>query len=151
MTGNDADAKDATQEALIGIVRGLPRYDGRAAFTTWSYRVAVNASLDELRRRKRRPSPGLPDSYDAADSTAPFELRLDQRSELDDALAALPPEFRAAVVLRDVVDLDYAAIAEVLQIPPGTVRSRISRGRSALARKLAGNQSGQPGRRTGEP
>src|SRR3954447_26911510 len=57
LTGNDADAADASQEALIAIVRGLPRFDGRSQFSTWSYRIAVNASLDELRRRKRRPLP----------------------------------------------------------------------------------------------
>src|SRR5436190_5651974 len=57
LTGNDADAADASQEALIAIVRGLPRFDGRSQFSTWSYRIAVNASLDELRRRQRRPVP----------------------------------------------------------------------------------------------
>ena len=56
MTGNDHDALDATQDALIAIVRGLDRYDGRAAFRTWAYRVTTNACLDELRRRKRRPT-----------------------------------------------------------------------------------------------
>ena len=58
LCGNDADAADATQEALIAIVRGLPRYDGRSAFSTWAYRVATNACLDELRRRGWRPVPG---------------------------------------------------------------------------------------------
>ncbi len=58
VTGNDADAADATQDALIALVRGLRGFDRRSRFTTWSYRVAVNASLDELRRRRRRPEPG---------------------------------------------------------------------------------------------
>ena len=62
ITGNDADALDATQEALIAIVRGLPRFDGRSRFSTWAYRIATNACLDELRRRRRRPEPGLDDS-----------------------------------------------------------------------------------------
>ena len=62
-----------------------------------------------------------------------------------------PPEYRAAVVLRDVCDLDYAEIGEVLGIPPGTVRSRIARGRAALARRLAGNQTGPDERRTEVP
>src|SRR5690606_10760063 len=57
MAGNDADAQDALQDALIAIARGIRRFDGRAAFTTWSYRVAANACLDELRRRRRRPVP----------------------------------------------------------------------------------------------
>ena len=149
LAGNDADANDATQEALIAIVRGLPRYDGRAAFSTWSYRVAVNSALDELRRRRRRPDLGLPDTYEATDA-ATFDQNLADRDELDAALATLPDEFREAVVLRDVADLDYAEIASVLGIPAGTVRSRISRGRAALARVLAGNQSDATRRRRDE-
>jgi RNA polymerase sigma-70 factor (ECF subfamily) len=140
MTGNDADALDATQEALIAIVRGLPRFDGRAAFGTWAYRIATNACLDELRRRRRRPEPGLPDD----ERTGPgprggepaFDTGVADRLAVDAALAQLPPEFRAAVVLRDLCRLDYAEIAEVLGIPPGTVRSRIARGRAVLARHL---------------
>lgn len=59
LAGNDADGLDAAQEALIAIVRGLPRFDRRSRFTTWAYRVATNAALDELRRRRRRPEPVL--------------------------------------------------------------------------------------------
>lgn len=151
LTGNDADAADATQEALLAIVRGLTRFDGRSSFRTWTYRVAVNAALDELRRRKRRPVTGLPDleRFDRASSDhAPDGVA--DRMLLDQALSELPDEFRAAVVLRDVADLDYAEIAEVLGIPPGTVRSRIARGRQALARTVTsatdGNQTDSPER-----
>ena len=142
LTGNQADAADATQEALLAIVRGLPRFDGRAAFTTWSYRVATNACLDELRRRRRRPSPGLPDDdHDIAaeDDAIAVDDGVVARMAIDAALQALPLDFRAAVVLRDVCALDYAEIAEVLGIPPGTVRSRIARGRALLAAQLSGN------------
>ena len=138
LTGSDADADDATQEALISIVRALPRFDGRSRFGTWSYRIAVNASLDELRRRRRRPEPGLPGDDDdrgrpepVATTPAPEDAAL--TADVDAALRRLPPEFRAPVVLRDLCGLDYAEIAEVLELPPGTVRSRISRGRAALA------------------
>lgn len=143
MTGNDADALDATQEALIAVVRGLPRFDGRAAFTTWLYRVATNACLDELRRRKRRPTPLAVDvDPPAAASDAPtIDETLADRFALDTALEALPDDFRTVVVLRDVLGLDYAAIADVLAVPPGTVRSRIARGRAELARRL-GNPAG---------
>lgn len=141
LAGNDADALDATQEALIAISRGLPRFHGRAKFTTWAYRVATNAALDELRRRGRRPTPGLPDAEDrhpsgaAADDPAEMTIRLD----LDAALAKLPEEFRAPVVLRDVAGCDYAEIGVILRIPPGTVRSRIARGRSRLAEAMRAN------------
>jgi RNA polymerase sigma-70 factor (ECF subfamily) len=143
MAGNEPDALDAAQEALLAIVRGLPRFDGRARFSTWAYRVATNACIDELRRRKRRPDPGLPEIETETNAGRP---RLDDtvadRLDLDGAIAQLPIEFRAAVVLRDLVGMDYAEIAEVLGIPPGTVRSRIARGRAAVAARLSGNQPG---------
>lgn len=149
LTGNDADAADASQEALISIVRGLPRFDARSRFSTWSYRVAVNASLDELRRRARRPEPGLPhDSPTVA--LVGGEVGVVERLDVEAALRHLPPEFRAAVVLRDLCQLDYAEIAEVLDIPPGTVRSRISRGRAALV-PLLGNRGPAPDRPTESP
>jgi RNA polymerase sigma-70 factor (ECF subfamily) len=140
ITGNDADADDATQEALIAIVRGLPRFDQRAAFGTWAYRVATNACLDELRRRGRRPRPD-PDAFAAvpAPGSDPGDV-VGARLDVDAALATLPIEFRVAVVLRDLCALDYAEIAEVLDIPAGTVRSRIARGRAQLAAHL-----GNPG------
>ena len=132
------------------MVRGLHRFDGRAAFGTWCYRIATNACLDELRRRRRRPTVGLPDHEVRPASTgAPVDGGVVDRLAIDDAMAGLPAEFRAAVVLRDLCQLDYAEIAEVLGIPAGTVRSRIARGRSALANTLgAGEPSAQPGRPT---
>jgi RNA polymerase sigma-70 factor, ECF subfamily len=203
MAGNDADAQDALQEAMIAIARGIRRFDGRAAFTTWSYRVATNACLDELRRRRRRPIPGaIGASGDAepggsatpsplsspfrvgdgeaaglgpgADGNAaavdpvatvggsrpagaagvwmqpPDDRLVDavaDRLDVDAGLAQLPDEFRAAVVLRDICDLDYAEIARVLDVPVGTVRSRIARGRARLA-DLIGNPEGSPDRPT---
>lgn len=144
IAGNDADALDATQEALLAVVRGLPRFDGRAAFSTWAYRVATNACLDELRRRARRPEPVDPaGSADATPAQPPLDQRVTDRLAIDDAVAELPEEFRTAVVLRDVLGLDYAEIAAVLDIPPGTVRSRIARGRRALAASL-GNPTTDP-------
>lgn len=155
LAGNEADALDATQEALIAIARGIRRFDGRAAFSTWAYRVATNACLDELRRRRRRPTPGLPEDLGgtggdtAAGPGAPSSgiEGLPDRLAVDDALAQLPEEFRVAVVLRDLCDLDYAEIADALDIPPGTVRSRIARGRAQLAGLLAErNQTAAPER-----
>jgi RNA polymerase sigma-70 factor (ECF subfamily) len=157
LAGNEADALDATQEALIAIVRGLPRFDGRAAFSTWAYRVATNACLDELRRRRRRPVSGLDDELlDARADGGVVEPtgidRVPDRLAIDAALARIPEEFRVAVVLRDVGDLDYAEIAEVLGIPPGTVRSRIARGRTLLAGQLGlGNRTPQRQRPRQDP
>jgi RNA polymerase sigma-70 factor (ECF subfamily) len=155
LAGNEADALDATQEALLSIARGIRRFDGRAAFSTWAYRVTTNACLDELRRRGRRPRPGLPDDLGHGDrsdlgavAAAGIEV-LPDRLAIDAALARLPVEFRAPVVLRDLCDLDYAEIAATLGIPPGTVRSRIARGRAQLAQLLdAGNQPPDPVRPT---
>ncbi len=148
IAGNDADAADATQEALMAIVRGLDRFDGKAKFSTWSYRVATNACLDELRRRKRRPTPTDMDEHadwstQTADTEAgEFDDRMVERDAMSQALAELPDDFRAPVVLRDVGGLDYAEISQQLGIPPGTVRSRIARGRAKLAEILAaGNQN----------
>ena len=128
------DALDATQEAMIAVVRGITRFDGRSAFTTWLYRVATNAALDELRRRRRRPTPAEP----AAEATGTDDLddAVATRIDVDAALAVVPEDFRVAVVLRDLCDLDYDAIATVLDIPPGTVRSRIARGRAAFEAAL---------------
>jgi len=143
MTGDPTDAADACQEALIAIVRGLPAFDGRSAFGTWAYRVASNACLDELRRRKRRPEPGLPEG--TAERAAPGDHAeaATTRIDLDAALQSLPADFRNAVVLRDVCGLSYDEIAAALLLPPGTVRSRIARGRAALVPLLS------PGRNPG--
>jgi RNA polymerase sigma-70 factor (ECF subfamily) len=146
LAGNEADALDATQEALLAIVRGLGSYDGSARFSTWAYRVATNACLDELRRRNRRPLPGLPE-----ERTPPapgVDDAIAAKVTIERGLADLPLEFRTAVVLRDLCGLDYAEIGEILGVPPGTVRSRIARGRAALATALTGNPDGEGGRPT---
>jgi RNA polymerase sigma-70 factor (ECF subfamily) len=149
LLGDRRDAEDATQDALIAIVRGLHRFDGRSAFSTWVYRVATNTCLDELRRRKRRPATVELDAHTGRATGRGPEGEVVDRLAVDSALAELPEEFRTAVVLRDVCDLDYAEIGEVLGIPPGTVRSRLARGRDRLARVLAGNQD-DPGERRSE-
>lgn len=170
ITGNEADADDAAQEALLSIVRGLPRFDGRSSFATWVYRIATNASLDELRRRRRRPLLDAVGGHDHDSRRGGLDRRADpspaaggdgvaeqlaDRMLLGAALGELAEEFRVAVVLRDVADLDYAEIAAVLAVPVGTVKSRIARGRAHLAAALhdtasepARNQSGPGTRQT---
>ena len=149
-TPNDAD--DAAQEAMIRIVKGLRSFDGRSSFGTWAYRIASNTALDELRKRRRRPMLHVVgddgEAPEVVDRLA--ERRVDSvadRLSIDDAIASLPDDFRAAVVLRDVADLDYSEIAEVLGVPLGTVKSRIARGRSLLADHL-GNRDTPGERRT---
>ena len=161
ITGHDADAADAAQDAMIAMVRNLDRFDGRSSFGTWAYRIATNASLDELRRRKRRAIPISGDDggdHHHEETADPGSgLRIDAIGDhlaIDAALRQLSDDYRLPVVLRDVADLDYAEIAAVLDIPVGTVKSRIARGRAALAQALsprAGNQTTDPERPSRAP
>ena len=154
LAGNDADALDATQEALIAIARGLRRFDGRAAFSTWAYRVATNACLDELRRRKRRAVPGLPDDLGAGRGRAPppaVAHRGPPRPPGDRRRPGeLPEEFRAPVVLRDLCDLDYAEIAEALGHPArhGPLAHRPRPGAARPPPRRRGTSPTAPGRPT---
>lgn len=134
---NDADADDATQNTMMAIVRGYETFDQRSKFSTWVYRIATNAALDELRRRKRRPVSLFShdgQQVDIADTHGDDQqLMIEASDYLATGLAQIPEEFRVALVLRDVADLDYDEISQVLDIPIGTVRSRIARGRGRLA------------------
>jgi RNA polymerase sigma-70 factor (ECF subfamily) len=130
-------AEDATQAAMIAVVRALPGFDGRAKFST-------NTAIDEVRRIRRRPVP--------VDHTAVTPATADDRTEwvnarlaFETALSSVTEEYRPALVLRHVAELDYAEIAEVLGLPVGTVRSRLARGRSQLVEAL-GNPAGDAGR-----
>jgi len=141
---NADDALDAAQNAMVAIARHIDTFDRRARFSTWCYRIATNAALDEARRRSRRPAPVeiVPEPRtDAVDVDETVADRID----VDAALARLSPDQRAAVALRDLLGLDYAEIAAVLEIPPGTVRSRIARGRAALAELIGGGEAGAGG------
>lgn len=162
ITGNDADAADATQEAMISVVRSLARFDGRSSFATWVYRIATNASLDELRRRRRRPAVAHHDPtrdhgadhdpHSVDPDAGPRVEAIAERMAIDAALTRLADEFRVPIVLRDVADFDYAEIADTLGIPVGTVKSRIARGRGALAQMLRdGNQADPDERPTNAP
>jgi RNA polymerase sigma-70 factor (ECF subfamily) len=139
LTGNHEDAQDLVQEVLLRVQRGLATYQP-GSLEGWLSRITTNAFLDDVRRRRRRPVelvPSLPERALAVDGDPDVALaHAWLPDEVHAALRSLPPEFRAAVVLCDVVGMDYAEIAETLDIPAGTVRSRIHRGRALLRGRL---------------
>lgn len=147
--GDREEAADAVQDALISAYRKAGSFRGEARVSTWLHRIVVNACLDRARRRAVRPTVPLPEREPPArrDELGDRETSLDVQA----ALAALPEEQRAAIVLVDLEGLPVAEAALVLEVPTGTVKSRCSRGRARLAVSLGhlGNQQAdspvQPG------
>jgi RNA polymerase sigma-70 factor (ECF subfamily) len=142
LTGNHEDAQDLVQEVLLRVRRGLATYRP-GSMEGWLSRITTNAFLDEVRRRGRRPADALPSEPERADRVLPPERPADEAlaaqtlpDHVQAALSTLPAEFRAAVVLCDVAGLSYQEIGESLDIPVGTVRSRIHRGRALLREAL---------------
>jgi RNA polymerase sigma-70 factor, ECF subfamily len=142
MMGNPDDAADATQDAFVRALRNLSGFRGDSAFTTWMHRVTVNACYDILRKRRREPmlhvvtddpdgpvhepGPANPDHADEVSGSL----------DVQEALRRIPDDYRAVLVLADVHDLAFQEIAEILEIPVGTVKSRAHRGRIALAKAM---------------
>ena len=135
LTGNPDEAADLSQDVLLRVRRGLPNYRP-GSFEGWLWRITRNAFLDDIRKRKRRPTTELPDDDRSALSAAPAPDDVLAETRLSDdvqaALLELPYEFREAVVMCDVVGLTYQEIASAADVPVGTVRSRIHRGRLML-------------------
>ena len=155
LTANDADAEDVTQETFIRAFRGIGRFRGDARFGHWLYRIAANAARSHLRRRARlaplwdrRVEAGDVPHGHAVGRADGVEEALVRRDVLDRALAALPDTLREVLVLRDVEGLEYRAIAQILDIPVGTVMSRLFRARQRLrpmlAHLLAGSGAAAP-------
>jgi len=136
-TGDPEDAADALQEALISAMRHAASFRGDAKLSTWLHRIVVNACLDRLRRRASHPTSTLPDD-DHAPSTGrdDFDDR-DTATDVHAALATLPPEQRAAIVLVDIEGYPVEQVAAMLDVPTGTVKSRCARGRAKLVPLLA--------------
>jgi RNA polymerase sigma-70 factor (ECF subfamily) len=135
MLGRSEDARDVAQEAFLSCFRHLDRFRGDSAFGTWLHRITVNACYDAMRRR-----PPEPVSLEGLEPT-PAGDHADRAADAVDvqqALARVPLEFRAVLVMHDVQGLAYEEVAEALEVPLGTVKSRLHRGRLALARLLAG-------------
>lgn len=155
MVSNDREAAaDLTQDALLKIIQGLGGYDGRSSLSTWAIRVTMNVCLSYLRSSRVRKHPSLdlstPGNDDSRGSigdslTQSRELSGEQsveqrerRRRVAAGLASLEPEQRGVLVLRDVQGLEYEQIAEVLQVPVGTVKSRLFRARLALRDSIEG-------------
>jgi RNA polymerase sigma-70 factor (ECF subfamily) len=145
-TGDPEEAADAVQDALISAFRRAGQFRGESQVTTWLHRIVVNASLDRMRRRAVRPTVPLPEedveSVRPGDRAALADRvdHLDRREtalEIERALATLPPDQRAAVVLVDVEGWPVEDAARILDCPVGTVKSRCFRARAKLATRLA--------------
>jgi RNA polymerase sigma-70 factor (ECF subfamily) len=148
LVGNAVAAEDLAQEAFVKFYLGLAAFDPSKRVSPYLYRIAHNHCLDWLRKRKVPTVPlvweddegkGLRE-VDAPDRTlAPDELveRADVRRAIDEALAALPPTYRGALIMRHREGMSYEEIAEVLGLPLGTVKARIHRGREKLQQSLA--------------
>lgn len=154
-TGNATEAEDLTQDVFLKMYSNLASFDaGRGSLEVWISTMTRNLLVDHFRRtRNQRSTDSLDEGWEASDELAPVD-RLNSRelspyataakkeigAMVQQALAKVSPELREAVILRDLQDLDYKEIAQVLGIPEGTVKSRISRGRAELARLLERNR-----------
>jgi RNA polymerase sigma-70 factor (ECF subfamily) len=135
MTGDRADALEATQETFIAAFRRAGKFRGESAFGTWLYSIGVNACRDLLRKKKRTPIP-TEELPEPASTGASIEDLVVTRMDLARALDELSEEYQQAVVMHDVGGIPYEEIALRLGVPVGTVKSRISRGRRALAESM---------------
>jgi RNA polymerase sigma-70 factor (ECF subfamily) len=139
LTGNPDDAADLVQEVLLRVRKGLQSYTP-GSFEGWLWRITRNAFLDGVRKKQRRPTSPLPDDDRAVHGASPSPDEVLAAVRLSDdvqaALLKLPIDFREAVVLCDVVGLTYEEIAEAVEVPVGTIRSRIHRGRKMLRELL---------------
>lgn len=142
MTGNAEDAADLTQEVFLSAWRSLSRFQEQSSFGTWVYRMATNASIDFLRREKRRQVLSMTMEEDSEERQAqvpderysPHRLleQKEARQAVANALAALSPEHRQVLVLREMEGLSYTEMAHLLDLEEGTVKSRLARARLAL-------------------
>ena len=146
--GDREEAADAVQDALLSAYRGAARFRGDSAVTTWLHRIVVNACLDRIRRRQAHPTVPLPDGSHSTDRPSGAEPAApapdhDTALVVREALAALPAEQRAAIVLVDVQGYPVVEAAEILGVAEGTIKSRCARGRARMALTL-GHLRGGP-------
>lgn len=138
---------DIAQEAFIKAYRALPRFRGDSAFYTWMYRIAVNTAKNHLAAQRRRPMDVEldmqdPEQYDLhaklkeTDTPEGLTLSSELQEIVERAIAALPEDLRTAIVLRELEGMSYEEIAQTMECPVGTVRSRIFRARDAIGKKV---------------
>lgn len=145
MLNNVEDAQDATQDAFLAALRRAGTFQGEAAFSTWLYRVAVNAAIDLGRRRTRHRTTLLePDDSRAAAVPDPGDA-VSTSVTVQAALARLPEDARVAIVLCDLCRLPYAEVADILGVAVGTVKSRVFRARLTMAKDLQGERGDAAG------
>jgi RNA polymerase sigma-70 factor, ECF subfamily len=151
-TGDPEDAADAVQEALISAMRHAASFRGDAKVSTWLHRIVVNACLDRLRRRAAHPTSPLPDDDHAPSTSRDDYADRDTAADVQAALATLPAEQRAAIVLVDIEGYPVDQVAAMLEVPSGTVKSRCARGRAKLVPLLSHLRGGglDPGFERGE-
>lgn len=152
---DSAEVEDVTQEAFIKAFRALDKFRGDSAFYTWLYRIAANAAKNHLVARGRRPSSDATiedaELFDQGgalmEEGTPEEVAMGEELArvVEEALASLPDELRAALTLREFEGLSYDDIAAVLECPVGTVRSRIFRAREAIDERIREQVSGESG------
>ncbi|ABO50796.1 RNA polymerase, sigma-24 subunit, RpoE [Desulforamulus reducens MI-1] len=149
LMGNHADASDLAQDAFIKIYQALPNFRGDSSFSTWIYHITVNVCRDELRKRQRRPTVSLDDNSSDSNNSNTYEIRSNDpgpeemldRSEtqamIQACLNTLSDDYREIIVMREIQELAYEEIAEILGCSLGTVKSRLSRARQALKEKIS--------------
>lgn len=144
MLADEQDARDATQDCLVKVLRNLDRYDPSRKFSTWVFGIARNTCIDEHRRRRRRAW-DEPGDLPSEDPTPLQEISRAQRAErLQNALDDLPPMYREVLVLYHFEHLKYQEIADILEIPIGTVMNRIFRARKKLRAVYDAELGGEP-------
>ncbi len=152
-----SEAQDVTQEAFLKAYRAIPRFRGDSAFYTWLYRIAINTAKNHLVSLSRRPIEYNLDLQDSEQNSISNKLRDDDtpeglllrdelRQTMEDSVAALPEELRLAITLREAEGLSYEEIAQTMDCPVGTVRSRIFRAREAIDKSIKPLVDGQWGR-----
>ena len=146
--GNEEDAKDMAQEALLRVFKSIKDFKGQSSFSTWLYRIVTNVCLDELRRRKNEKYVSMDSTIQTDSGELHMELcsdketpeivyeRVEQRELIKRAISELNEDYKSVIVLRDIQGFSYEEISNMLDCSLGTVKSRINRARNMLREKL---------------